>query len=155
MRDADHACSFLLSDQALAKLLYNGMYFVVLCCRCSGQRLSIQAMPVSERTSHPHKRRSTMVQGEQARKWQQITAKARCEAGFKKKLLAEPAAVLSEGGVEIPPDVEVRMLEKTDKAWYFVLPPVLPYEVPDVDLEKVAAGQSPTSTPVCPCSRSC
>lgn len=96
-----------------------------------------------------------MDQEEQARKWQQITAKARMDDAFKKKLLAEPKTVLSEGGVEIPPDVEVRMLENTHKVWYFVLPPVLPYEVPDVDLEKVAAGQSPTSTPVCPCSRSC
>jgi hypothetical protein len=82
-----------------------------------------------------------MNREDQARKAQQIITKARTDDGFKKRLLAEPAAVLKEGGVEIPPDVEVRMLEDTDKVWHLVLPPPLSTdELDEQQLDHVAGG---------------
>jgi len=81
-----------------------------------------------------------MNQEDQARKWQDIVAKAEKDDVFKKRLLALPTVVLKEGGVEIPPDVQVRMLQNTDKVWHFVLPPPLSEELPAEQLANVAGG---------------
>ena len=63
-----------------------------------------------------------MEKVEQASKMQQIIARARMDDAFKKRLLAEPTAVLKEAGVEIPEGVEIRILENTDKVIHLVWP---------------------------------
>jgi hypothetical protein len=83
-----------------------------------------------------------MSQEEQGKNMQQLIAKAWMDEGFKKRLLAEPAAVLKEEGLEMPPGMEVRMVENTDKVLHLVLP-VKPAsdELSDELLENVAGGQ--------------
>jgi len=60
---------------------------------------------------------------EQGLKMGQIVAKAWVDDVFKQKLVTDPAAVLTEAGIEVPTGVEVRAVENTDKLWHFVLPP--------------------------------
>ena len=63
-----------------------------------------------------------MEQEKRAKTIQKIIAKAWMDEGFEQRLLSHPAAVLKEEGVEVSPDVELRVLESTAKVRYFVLP---------------------------------
>jgi hypothetical protein len=62
--------------------------------------------------------------------WSQIVAKAWCDEGFMKRLLLNPRDVLSEHGLEVPEDREVRVAEGTevkvaeddDRVRHFILP---------------------------------
>ena len=60
---------------------------------------------------------------EQMRKINKIIAKAWMDKGFKERLLSDPASSLKKEGVEIPPGLEVRIVEDTDKVHHMVLPP--------------------------------
>jgi hypothetical protein len=53
---------------------------------------------------------------------EKIIAKARIDEGFKKRLLSDPAARLREEGVDVPPGVEVRIVEDTVNVQHLVLP---------------------------------
>jgi hypothetical protein len=82
-----------------------------------------------------------MDQEEQAKNWQQIVARAWVDEAFKARLLSEPATVLTEGGVELPPGVEVRIGEDTDSVLHLVLPRrPADGELSADQLEKVAGG---------------
>ena len=59
---------------------------------------------------------------EQQKAMAKVIAKAWSDEGFKKRLLAQPMAVLVEHGVEVPAGVELKAVENTDKVAYFVLP---------------------------------
>jgi hypothetical protein len=50
----------------------------------------------------------------QKRRWGQIVARAWDDDDYRKRLLAEPAAVLREEGIEVPPGIEVRVEEGED-----------------------------------------
>ena len=52
-----------------------------------------------------------------------LVAKAWSDDELKQRLLAEPAAVLDEHGIEVPPGVELRVVEDTDDVCHLVLPP--------------------------------
>jgi hypothetical protein len=54
--------------------------------------------------------------------WSRLVARAWAEPEFKKRLLADPATVLKENGVVVPPGVQVRVLESTDKVLYMTVP---------------------------------
>ena len=54
--------------------------------------------------------------------WTSIVEKASCDADFKKRLLADPKAVLAEEGVAIPEGVAVRVVESTPTETWLVLP---------------------------------
>jgi hypothetical protein len=56
------------------------------------------------------------------KKWSQLTAQAWVDDKFKQRLIADPAALLQEHGIATPPGVEVRVVENTDKVYYFCLP---------------------------------
>ncbi len=45
------------------------------------------------------------------KEWAKVVAQAWVDEEFKKKLIADPKAVLEEYGSEFPPDVKVNMLE--------------------------------------------
>jgi hypothetical protein len=60
---------------------------------------------------------------EQARKWGQVVAMAWSDEAFKRRLVTEPAAVLREQGMDVPPGVEVRVVENTARVQHLVLPP--------------------------------
>lgn len=64
-----------------------------------------------------------MSQDEQKKKLGQIIAKTWDDDGFKKKLIANPGETFKEEGLEMPSDVEVRVVEDSDKVVYLVLPP--------------------------------
>jgi hypothetical protein len=55
-------------------------------------------------------------------KWSQIVEKSWSDESFKKKLLADPSAVLRENGIELPAQVQVRVIEDTDDVLYLNLP---------------------------------
>ena len=59
---------------------------------------------------------------QQSKQWEQIVVKAWQDEGFKKRLLAEPAAVLKEHGLEVPPGIELRLVEDTEQVLYLTLP---------------------------------
>jgi hypothetical protein len=78
---------------------------------------------------------------ENARKIEKIIATAWIDEGFKQRLLSDPAASLKEEGVEIPPGVEVRIVEDTETVQHLVLP-MKPSskELSDEQLVGVAGG---------------
>jgi hypothetical protein len=60
---------------------------------------------------------------ERARQWGQVVARAWSDEAFKRRLVTEPAAVLREQGMDVPPGVEVRVVENTATVAHLVLPP--------------------------------
>src|SRR5262245_49659796 len=48
------------------------------------------------------------------KQWSQIVAKAWADESFKRRLLADPAAVLLEQGTAVPAGVQVRVVEDAD-----------------------------------------
>ena len=51
-----------------------------------------------------------------------VILKAWTDEDFKQRLLADPATVLQENGIQIPPGVGVKVLEDTNDVNYLVLP---------------------------------
>ena len=58
---------------------------------------------------------------------------------FKQKLLADPMKVLAEEGGHLPPGMEFKPLENSEKVFHLVLP-TRPTHLSDLDLDKIAAG---------------
>jgi hypothetical protein len=88
---------------------------------------------------------------EQAPAWRasygKVVAKAWVDAAYKAKLLADPASVLAEAGVEVPAGVTVKVVEDTSDTVHLILPPAPPEdELTDEALDKVAAGVSMNRT---------
>jgi hypothetical protein len=84
----------------------------------------------------------TDEQQEWARGIGQVVANAWADPDYKARLKTDPSSVLREQGLEVPDDVEVRIVENTDDVVYFTLPSE-PTEVLDDDaLEAVAAGST-------------
>ena len=77
---------------------------------------------------------------EYAQRWGQLVARAWGDEAFKAHLLADPAAVLAEHGLPVPPGVEVRAVENTDRVLYLTLPPAPSDELSDEQLDAVAGG---------------
>jgi len=80
-----------------------------------------------------------MNQEEQGRKMSQLIARCWADAGFKQKLLADPAATLKAEGAEIPAGLSIKALENTDKVFHLVIP-ARPTALSDADLDKVVGG---------------
>jgi hypothetical protein len=72
-----------------------------------------------------------------------VVARAWADEGFKRRLLADPKAVLQEHGLAAPPGVEVRVVENTATVLYLALPARPAGELTEADLAKVAAGGAP------------
>ena len=82
-----------------------------------------------------------MSQVEHGKKMNQVIAKCWADEGFKRKLLADPAATLKAEGVELPAGLSIKALENTDKVFHLVLP-ARPADLSDEDLNKVAGGRA-------------
>jgi hypothetical protein len=52
-----------------------------------------------------------------------LVAKAWSDESLKQRLVNDPAAVLEEHGIEVPPGIELRVVEDTDDVCHLVLPP--------------------------------
>jgi hypothetical protein len=55
--------------------------------------------------------------------WSQLVARAWIDPIFKARLLADPAAVLKENGLEPPPGMQIQVVEDTDQVVHLPLPP--------------------------------
>ncbi len=62
-------------------------------------------------------------QNEQQKKWAKIVAKAWADEDYKQRLLADPASVMKEEGMDLPEGVEFKCVEATETQVYLVLPP--------------------------------
>ena len=93
------------------------------------------------------------AQSEQwSKKVGQITAKAWTDANFKKRLLSDPAAVLKDYGLTVPPDIKIRVVEDTDTLVHLTLPPKpTDKELSEEDLAALAGGviAKPSPPPTC------
>jgi hypothetical protein len=65
---------------------------------------------------------SQQGQQDQAKQYGKLVAEAWRDPAFKQRLLANPTAVFAERGIDVPDGVEIRVVENTDQATYFVLP---------------------------------
>ena len=61
-------------------------------------------------------------QQQRRQRWGQLVARAWLDEDFKHRLLAEPAAVLKEAGLELQEGVHVKIMENTDSLGHLVLP---------------------------------
>jgi hypothetical protein len=75
--------------------------------------------------------------------WNQLIARAWRDEAFRQRLLTDPAAVLREQELEVPPGVQLRVLEDTDQVIHLVVPrkPALLGQVSDEELASVAGGK--------------
>jgi hypothetical protein len=67
---------------------------------------------------------------DQEKQWAKIVARAWADENFKKRLLADPRAVLAEAGVDLEKDMEYSVVEELEKQVVLILP------------QKPAAGDS-------------
>ena len=68
-----------------------------------------------------------------------MVAKAWSDELFKKRLLADPAAVLKEHGIEVPAEMAVKVVEDSAEVVHFILPSP-PVELSEEELKQVAGG---------------
>ncbi len=73
--------------------------------------------------------------------WSQVVARAWCDEGFLKRLLADPRAVLAEHDLEVSPGTEVEVALGTEvkvddigRVRRFILPPSPPQELMEEEL---------------------
>jgi len=72
--------------------------------------------------------------------WAQVVAKACSDEAFRKRLLAQPAAALTEVGVAMPEGKQLKVVENTDQLVYLVLPAKADVELSEDELAIVAGG---------------
>src|SRR5262245_51038370 len=60
---------------------------------------------------------------EYAKLYGQLVARGWSDEAFQRRLLADPAAVLAEQGIGLPPGLEVRVYEDSPTAVHLALPP--------------------------------
>ncbi len=70
---------------------------------------------------------------------EQIIKKAQSDKEFKKALVDNPKEALGQLGVQLPEDVEVKVVEESARVVYLVLPDN-PDELTDEQLDRVAGG---------------
>ena len=57
------------------------------------------------------------------KQWAKIVAKAWADEDYKRRLLDDPGAVLSEEGMKVPEGLQISVVEATEKQAWLVLPP--------------------------------
>jgi hypothetical protein len=70
-----------------------------------------------------------------------LLQKASTDSAFRQVLLTNPRQAIAEStGLDLPPNVEVTILEESPTHLYFVLPPAGSEELSEADLGEVAGG---------------
>jgi len=77
---------------------------------------------------------ATTRQGTWQKQWGMLVARVWDDPDLKQRLLADPAAVLAEHGIEIPEGVDMRVVEDTEQVRYLVLPTSPTEELSDDEL---------------------
>lgn len=62
-------------------------------------------------------------QNEQQKQWAKIVAKAWADEDYKQRLLADPAGLMKDEGMEVPDGVDIKCVEATESKAWLVLPP--------------------------------
>lgn len=78
----------------------------------------------------------------QEKQWSQIVARAWADETFKARLLAEPKIVLREHGLEVAPELDVKVVEDAEQVRHFVLPASPAGELADEELSPTAGTYS-------------
>ena len=83
---------------------------------------------------------------EMQKSYGKIVARAWADEEFKNRLLTDPKSVFKENGIRVREDIDIKVLENTDKRVHLSLPPKpkegeLSYE----ELENIAAGNTNNS----------
>jgi hypothetical protein len=81
---------------------------------------------------------------DQVRWYEQLVAAVWADPALKRRLLADPGAVVAEQGIAVPAGVQVRVVENTERTTYFVMPRQ-PFEdeLSDEQLQRVPGGYAP------------
>jgi hypothetical protein len=77
---------------------------------------------------------ATVQHGNWQKQWGLLVAQVWSDEDLKQRLIADPRAVLQEHGIEVPDDVELRVVEDTDEIRHLVLPPNPSDDLSDEDL---------------------
>lgn len=78
----------------------------------------------------------------QEKQWSQIIARAWADEAFKDRLLSEPKTVLREHGLEMAPEMTVRVVEDSEQVRHFVLPANPVGELTEEELSPTAGADS-------------
>ena len=63
-----------------------------------------------------------MNDNDRTKQWAKIVAKAWADGDFKKRLLADPTAVLKAEGIEVPAGITLKVIENSETTIHLVLP---------------------------------
>ena len=84
---------------------------------------------------------ATVQSNDSWKRWGQIVEKAKQDAVFKKRLLAEPVTVVNEHGLEVPPGFEINLVETPNKGLELTVLQKTPSgELAEDDLKAVVGG---------------
>ncbi len=74
----------------------------------------------------------------------QVIARAWSDADFKAQLLNDPKTVLASYGIDLPPGLNLKIVENTTDTMHIVLPatPSQAGDLSDADLQNLAGGKS-------------
>ena len=85
------------------------------------------------------------------KEWAKIVAKAWSDETFKERLLKNPMEVLKENGVELPPGVQCKIYENSDKLLNLTLPLKPSGQMSEESLQNIAGGASCNNSDNCGC----
>ena len=75
-----------------------------------------------------------MQQGNGQKQWGLLVAEAWADENLKQRLINDPSAVLREYGIEVPYNIELRVVEDTDTVRHLVMPANPSDELQDEEL---------------------
>lgn len=64
----------------------------------------------------------TVQHGSWQKQWGLLVAKAWSDEDLKQRLIEDPATVMREQGIDVPYDVEIKVVEDTDQVHHLILP---------------------------------
>ncbi len=85
---------------------------------------------------------------------QEFTQKFLTDEAFREQLKSDPKGTLAAHGMDVPDDVEIKVVESTAEVQYLVLPPIQTGELTDEQLTSAQGGTAFTflSTAGCGCT---
>jgi hypothetical protein len=72
--------------------------------------------------------------------WGKIIKKAWTDEAFKQRLLSHPHDVIKEYKIEIPPNVNIKIVEAPLNTKLILLPPKQKEEIQEEELDKISGG---------------